>query len=373
MGLKISKKILSGGLLYLILFKITPLKAQQASIPGAEVTPLQTEIILENISSFPQKTELSIAILKGDTVNFVGLKLENDSLIFCQNQDFLFEIGAITKVFTSSLFASLVIGGVVKLEDPMVKFLDFTPKQSKKGRKEITLLSLANHTSGLPNHPNFLVKLSHYKIEDPYAVFGKPQMEQYLKKRMKLKSPPGEKYEYSNLGVGILGYLLENKTGKSYQQMIEDEVFSTYNMPNSELGEKYYSGKLVKGRDKKGVIVPPANFNAMLSSGGILSTTQDLSNFILANFSNDYVMDFQRTKTFSISQNMDMALGWHIMKTEGEQKWFWHNGATAGYKAAMVMDVKNQKSIIVLSNISGFNPIMENIDLLTLELMDTLY
>ncbi len=366
-------KNIQGSLYFLLLLFITPSMAQQAPLHGAEATPLQTKIILENISDFPAKTELCIATIKEDSVNFIGLKLENDTIIYCQNKNYLFEIGAITKVFTSTLFASLVIGGVVKLEDSITQYLDFSPKQTQKGGKEITFLSLANHTSGLPNHPPNLVKLPYYKIEDPYAVFGKTQLEDYLKHKMKLKFPPGEKYEYSNLGVGILGYLLAKSTGKSYKRMMEEEIFAIYHMPNSALGEKYYSGKLAKGRDKKGFIVPPAHFNAMLASGGILSTAEDLSNFVLANFSHDYVLDFQRTKTFSISKEMDVALGWHIMKSGNEREWYWHNGATAGYKAAMLMDVENQKGVIILSNISGFNPIMEKIDLLTLELMESLY
>jgi hypothetical protein len=66
---------------------------------------------------------------------------------------------------------------------------------------------------------------------------------------------------------------------------------------------------------------------------------------------------------------MKIALGWHIIKTEKEFNWVWHNGGTGGYSSSMVLDAGKKNGVIILSNVSAFNTKMKNIDNLCFELM----
>ena len=73
--------------------------------------------------------------------------------------DTLYEIGSITKVFTSLLLADMAQRGEVKLDDPIAKYVPTTAKIPQREGRQITLVDLATHTSGLPRMPaNFRPK-----------------------------------------------------------------------------------------------------------------------------------------------------------------------------------------------------------------------
>jgi len=81
-------------------------------------------------------------------------------------------------------------------------------------------------------------------------------------------------------------------------------------------------------------------------------------------------LEFTRIPTFEINEEMKIGLGWHILKSENEFKWIWHNGGTAGYSSSMILDVTKKNGVIILSNVSGFNPKMGNIDELSFGIME---
>ena len=116
----------------------------------------------------------------------------------------IFEIGSVTKVFTSLLLADMVARGEVKLDNPVAKYLPKEVKVPARGGKEITLLDLATHRSGLPSVPDNL----HSKDDaDPWADYTTAQLYEFLSK-YELTRDIGSKFEYSNLGVGLLGNAL---------------------------------------------------------------------------------------------------------------------------------------------------------------------
>jgi len=87
-----------------------------------------------------------LAFINGDNVNFYGIIRQNDSIIYTDNSQHIFEIGSITKVFTAHLLAKAVLDNKVKLNDTINDYLTIKCKDDIP----ITFKSLANHTSGLP-------------------------------------------------------------------------------------------------------------------------------------------------------------------------------------------------------------------------------
>ena len=330
------------------------------------ITKEQTEIVFNNAKVFPNHTQISIATIKNGKVRYFGINKESDTISTIDNQKSVFEIGSISKVFTTTLLANFVIDGNIKLNETINDYL----KTPLNNSTEITFVNLANHTSGLPRLPANL-DLTKVNPENPYKEYKEKELKEYLTKQLEL-SNNGE-YQYSNLGAGLLGYTLSKIENDTYENLLQNKIFSKYDMPNSTTDITSIKGTLVKGLNKEGIEVPNWDLAVLTAAGGIFSTVEDLSHFAVSQF--DYTnkeLKLTREKTFELNEKMDIGLGWHILKSQSKNLWYWHNGGTGGYSSSMVIDDKSKNGIIILSNVSAFNPNMGNIDKLCFELMKTL-
>lgn len=189
---------------------------------------------------------------------------------------------------------------------------------------------------------------------------------------MELRSVPGETYQYSNIGMAILGYILENYTGKSYDQLCKEYYFDKYQM-NSSVSEYNPNLKnVVQGLNKKGEPIPNPYYNADKYCGAILSTANDLSRFVYANFSDDEGLKYQRQKVSEMNEKLDTSLGWVIGCSLNDENWIWHSGGCVGYRTCLAIDVENKTSVIVLSNVSTFHENSGDIDNLCFRLLETI-
>ena len=318
------------------------------------------EIIFAKTKDFPNKTQLSIAVIQNGETNYYGIIKENDTIKPTKNQNKIFEIGSITKVFTSTVFASLIEDKKLKLTDEINTFYSFSIKDNTK----ISFQSLANHTSGLPRLPE---NLDLSNETNPYKNYGKREIEEYLKNLLKLENEPLKISSYSNLGAGLLGYTLGLSQKTSFQKLLQKKVFDKYKMTNSFTSSQNLNNKLVKGLNGNGEVVINWDFDVLFGGGGILSSTEDLVKFANAQFNpKNKELALTRKPTFDIDESMKIGLGWHILKTEKGFNWVWHNGGTGGYSSSMVIDAEKKNGVIILSNASNIN---DNIDDLCFKLM----
>ena len=135
------------------------------------------------------------------------------------DEDTLFEIGSITKVFNGILLADQVAAKNVALDDPLQKYLPSEVRVPKGEAREISLLDLVTHRSGLPRMPsNFRPK----DVQDPYVDYGTDELYE-LFDDLELRAEPGEAYEYSNLATGLLGHALARANQvEDYAELLED-------------------------------------------------------------------------------------------------------------------------------------------------------
>lgn len=323
-----------------------------------------SNIIFSKTKDFPENTQVSIAIIQNGKTNYYGIIKLNDTIRPIENQDKVFEIGSITKVFTSTVLASLVEEGKIKLTDEINPFYPSPFKDNIK----LNFKDLANHTSGLPRLPENFDLTNQI---DPYKSYGKIQIDEYLKDILKLENEPARIYSYSNLGAGLLGYTLGLSQKTSFEKLLQEKVFDKYNMKNSFISHQDLNEKLVKGQNMNGEITSNWSWDLLSGAGGILSTTEDLVEFANAQFnSKNKELVLTRTPTFTINENMKIGLGWHLLKSESGKDLVWHNGGTGGYSSSMALNTNDKIAVIILSNLSAFHTKMKNIDELCFELIN---
>jgi serine-type D-Ala-D-Ala carboxypeptidase/endopeptidase len=169
----------------------------------------------------------------------------------------LFEIGSITKAFTGILLADAVARKEVALDDPANKHLPIDLQIQSKSDVPITLLQLATHRSGLTVQPP-LIGLTAKNKENPYADYTRTKLAR-LTKELKPNREPGEKYEYSNLGAGLLGHALATAAkADSYDALVRDRICKPLGLKDT--GEALTGGqksRLARGRNDKLELTDP--------------------------------------------------------------------------------------------------------------------
>ncbi len=329
----------------------------------------QTDTIYKYTNRFSNNAQVAIAIIKDGQTTYFGLKRINDTLIVIQNRDSAFEIGSITKVFTSTILANFVTNGKLKLDDKINPNFDFSFNENL----EFTYKELANHTSGLPRIPSNIRFATIFSQSDPYKNYNEQKLDDYLKNDISLDYPKGSKSEYSNLGMGLVSYALRKYSGHSFEYLGKNMIFDKYNMLHTSTDKTKIANTLVEGLNERGNPTPNWTPGALIGIGGIFSTVEDLSKFAIAQFdSTNLELTLTRTKTFKETETRDVGLGWFIINRKNGDHWYWHNGGTGGYSSSMVIDVENKNGIILLTNLSSYHSQFENIDKLSFALMKTL-
>ncbi|TWJ02245.1 CubicO group peptidase (beta-lactamase class C family) [Mucilaginibacter frigoritolerans] len=266
------------------------------------------------------------------------------------NEDNFFEIGSITKTFTATLLAYYVNQGKIKLTDPITKFLPDSVV-ANPALKGITLVQLSNHTSGLPRLPDNLIEHATDAL-NPYKDYTAPFMYAYLK-NCKLNSKPGEQYLYSNLGVGLLGSILETISSLPFNQMVHDIITQPLNMQStSQFLNPLLLPRFLAEYNAGGQATPAWDFDVLAPCGALRSTLSDLLIYTKANMHpGNEELSKAMILTHKITFNKDVKIGlaWHIITVNGVD-YIFHNGGTNGSSSFLAFNADKNIGIVVLSN-----------------------
>lgn len=335
--------------------------------PTETFTAAQTDSLYKIIKFVPNNTHVAVAKIENGIVSYYGVVKERDTLTFEKNQNSFFEIGSITKVFTSTILAEYIATGELDQQSMINQYVKYPFHNNLDFRFE----ELANHTSGLPRLPSNIRMTAILNPNDPYKKYDDEKLKEYLMQELNLESKPGTKLSYSNLGVGLLAYTLRNYTGMGYEELVQ-KVFKKYGMKNSTTVRSTIVDKLVIGLNRSGEPTSNWDMNALIGAGGIYSSVEELTQFALAQFdSTNTALKITRTQTFSDSETSGVGLGWFIIKRK-TGTWYWHNGGTGGYSSSMIIDPERRNAVIILSNISTYYSPQGLADKLSFALMKTL-
>jgi CubicO group peptidase (beta-lactamase class C family) len=340
------------------LFLFEPFKQESADKVATAATSNKLATPMDNIIElvarpYIQKLNtvgLSIGILKDGnitTYNYGETTRGNDQL---PTQNTIFEIGSITKTFTATLLAYYVNEGKVKLTDPITKYLPDSVAANPV-LQQITLQSLSNHTSGLDRVPGNL-NFNNTDAANPYKTYNLQQLFAYLK-TCKLNNKPSEQYDYSNLGVGLLGTILSKLSGQTFEQMVKDIICRPLGMQSTvQHLSPARQANFVSVYNVSGNITPPWDFDVLAPCGALHSSVSDLLQYARANMNigiDALSKAFELTHQITFNKDAKLGLGWHIIVVDGVEYYF-HNGGTYGSSSFLAFNVEKKLAVVILSN-----------------------
>ena len=340
------KNFLRIGFISLIAFQCqNPIQSDIKELPSEVV-----EVIQKRISNGVTPSVAIALIDSSGTYYFNFGKTEKGGKYVDENT--IYEIGSISKVFTGVLLAQQILDGDLSMDDEINELLPDSIRVPFIGETEITIGSLTDHTSGLPRMPNNFTPAN---PNNPYADYSINQMYQFISSYQPTREV-GSEYEYSNLAQGLLGHLLAKHKNMSYEKLMIQVIADPLEMYDTRI--EFTEGmkeNLALGHSG-GKVVENWDIPTLAGAGAIRSSTIDMARFISANlgYINIPVTDAMKLShkvRHDKAGTMSVAMAWHIKKGANGDV-IWHNGGTGGYRAFTGFVKDTGKGVVLLTNSS---------------------
>ncbi|MBS1509899.1 MAG: beta-lactamase family protein [Bacteroidetes bacterium] len=305
---------------------------------------------------FTSKTVgMSIGLLKDGKTYFYNYGETQKGNGKLPTNESVYEIGSVTKTFTATILAKAVTEHKINLSDPVNKYLPKDVPLLKFGNDTLKIVQLANHTSGLPPLPG---NFGATDLINPYKDYDNDKLNAYLK-TAKLLRKPGVQFEYCNLGVGLLGHILETIYQMPYEKMVTTFICSKAGMNNTRqfLLQKD-SSFFVQGYNES--ILPNSqwDFKALAAAGCLRSNATDMLKYAaLQTACSDKTLQAAITLTHQPTFNtgqQQIALNWFIQNW-GSGDVLFHGGQTGGYKSFLAINPETKNAVIILANTTVSN------------------
>lgn len=288
-------------------------------------------------------------------VAFYGYGSTNRRGSAVPNEDTVFEIGAVTNLFTAMLLTEAVARNEVAYDDNITEHLPDGVSVRTKNDTPILVEQLSTHYSGLPRMPSNFRPESR---DNPYANYGLRQMYSGLGNAY-MQHEAGEAFAFSNFGVGLLGQILAHVAGEGYESLVasrllkplklKDTGFSLSVEQKLRLASGHYRGRPVSNWD----------MNALTPAGGLRSSARDMVRFLEVNLGfhdvlfMDTILETHEIRGDAHTESVEIGLGWLIMSRMDDPKIYWHSGGTGGYQCFVGFTKEPMRGVVVMSNSSS--------------------
>jgi CubicO group peptidase (beta-lactamase class C family) len=281
--------------------------------------------------------------------------------------DTVFFIGSVSKTFTALLLEDMVERGDMKMDDPVARYLPASVKAPRHNGKEITLLDLAAASSGLPANPG---NMTGKDTKEQYETYTVAKMYDFLS-NFTLTRDPGTEFEYSNVGMALLGHAMALKAGTSFESLVTNRICRPLHLDSTCVNlTPELKVRLAIGHDASGKQSPPWKFQAYSPAGDIHSTANDLLKFAsaeagLTRSSLSPLMEKTHVIRFTDSRGMPdvpalgtfgrTAMDWvdRGFQPPGMEL-FGHAGGAGSYHAFVGFDTKQRRGVVVLTTANDF-------------------
>ncbi len=265
----------------------------------------------------------------------------------------LYEIGSISKVFTSVLLAEAIESGRLKLNDPISTVMKELAEKNPTVGNSITFQQLSHHVSGLPVMPD---NIKPADSTNPFDGYDREMLTEYMLSAKPARKP-GEGYEYSNLAVGLLGDLLSRQAGLSYDALLKEKLTGPLKMSDTTINLTPEQLSHFAPPHNAALLADKAwDFDALAGCGAIRSNIDDMLLFAKASL-NPPEGPLGKAIELAWTQhkpakngNHAMGLGWMIAQ-DGSTRW--HNGQTGGYQSMMLVSRQADCAVVLLCNTAG--------------------
>lgn len=267
----------------------------------------------------------------------------------------VFEIGSVTKTFTSLLALDMQRRGELKLSDPISRHLPGGTKVPKFNGQEITIHNLAAQDSGLPFNPD---NFDRTDFPDSYNRYSEKLLHEFLADFL-LTNAPGTRFQYSNTGMALLGHIMERISGRSFGQLVEERIAKPLAM-NDTRGKLTtgMSARMSQGHDKDGKPHPNLELQIFAGAGNLKSTANDLLKYIAAQIGlrkttfsalikrshrqlHESSSGFGNTAMPWVDQGVYQPTNSHLLG---------HAGGTGGFSSFVGFDLRQHRGVVVLSS-----------------------
>ena len=299
---------------------------------------------------------LSVGYIEGEHWGIVHLGTSGRANKKADNLT-VYEIGSISKVFTGLMLAEAVVRGEIDLNAAAAAVNQAGIRLPSRDGRSIEWIDLSTHRSGLPRLPGNLTPTD---AKNPYRDYDSKKAAAFLN-QYELPRQPGDSQKYSNLGASVLGYLVAQKTGKTYQQLLQERIAKPLRMTDCTVSPSSDQRKrMATPHDKFGSATPPWTWADLPGAGGVHATMRDMMRFAKAQL-NPPSGTLGEAIELAWKQHRDadesgraMGLGWLIA---GDGQTRWHNGQTGGSHSALFINREANCAVVVLCNTAVSNEV----------------
>jgi CubicO group peptidase (beta-lactamase class C family) len=278
------------------------------------------------------------------------------------DRDTVFFIGSVSKTFTTLLLEDMVERRQMKLDDPVAGYLPASVRMSARNGKEVTLLHLASASAGFPINPDNMTGVD---VKEQYETYTVEKMYAYLS-GYTLRRDPGAEFEYSNLGMALLGHVIALKAGTNFESLVVSRICQPLGMDSTCINlTAGLKARLAMGHDASGKPSPPWRFQAYSPAGDIHSTANDLLKFVsaYAGLTTSILTTLMaKTHVFRFTDSLGLAdLPGSGLFGQTAMDWvdrgvqppgmelLGHAGGAGSYHAWIGFDKKQRRGVVVLS------------------------
>lgn len=282
---------------------------------------------------------------KGGVIFEKGYGYRNKATKKLIDTNTIFQIGSITKQFTSAIVLQLLEENRLSLQDSLTKYIPDYP-----GGNQITIEQLLTHTAGVYNYTNDAAFVEHGST---HPISRDSMIARFEYKPLDFS--PGKKYSYSNSGYFLLGYIIEKITGQTYFQVVRQRIFQPLHMDHSG-----FDFTDLNSRDKAiGYISPEGAVPAAIidssvsfSAGAIYTTVGDLYKWDRALLAGNILGPASQQKAYT-PHLARYGYGWVIGVVDGK-KVVQHGGGILGFVSNILRIPEDETCIVMLSNEQGY-------------------